>query len=94
MAKSWVLSQEATDNIQEIMQSVASFTGYWTSAAVLLEDLQAKFDLLAFMPNIGKQRADGTRETFCRGYRIVYDCVEDNLYIITVIHSRRLYPRP
>ncbi|MDO4697873.1 MAG: type II toxin-antitoxin system RelE/ParE family toxin [Pasteurellaceae bacterium] len=93
MANHWRLSIDAAENIQEIMQSVASFTGHWTSAAVLLEDLQAKFDLIAFMPKLGKPREDGTRETFCRGYRIIYQQIEDDIYIITIIHSRRLYPR-
>lgn len=92
--RKYIVTTQAQNAINEILMGVVEYTGFEASAIALEGDLYAKFDLLAFMPNIGKQRADGTRETFCRGYRIVYDCIEDNLYIITVIHSRRLYPRP
>lgn len=45
------------------------------------------------MPNIGTRRSDGTLETFVRNYRIVYEIIDDNVFIITIIHTRRLYPR-
>ncbi|QIM63263.1 plasmid stabilization system protein [Pasteurellaceae bacterium Orientalotternb1] len=90
----WVLSPNAETELREIMCSVAYFTGYWTSAVNLFEELQNKFELIAFMPQIGVEREDGSRETFCRGYRIVYEISGENVKILTVIHSRRLYPRP
>lgn len=59
----------------------------------LFEDLHEKIDLIGFMPlGIGRLRDDGTREAFCRGYRIVYTITGNNVYITTIIHSRRCYP--
>lgn len=93
MAKKLVTSPNAANDIADILRNVASFTGHWTSAVTLYEEIQAKFDLIAFMPSIGKKRNDGTQETFCRGYRIIYEIQGEVIYIIAVIHSRRLYPR-
>ena len=51
--------------------------------------------MIAFMPEgVGRMRDDGMREAFCRGYRIVYAIIGNEVQIKTVIHSRRLYPRP
>lgn len=93
MAK-WFLTEPAEKDIDEILQSVCAFTGFWASAMSLWDALQSKFDLIAFMPRaIGRKRDDNTFEAFCRGYRIVYRVVEGDIYILTVIHSSRLYPR-
>ncbi|AGK00555.1 TPA: type II toxin-antitoxin system RelE/ParE family toxin [Mannheimia haemolytica] len=94
MPKSWELSLTARSNVIEILQSVEDYTGHWLSAVSLWEQLQNKLDLIAFMPTIGRRREDGTLETFCRNYRIVYEIHLEKVYIITIIHSRRLYPRP
>lgn len=60
-----------------------------------MNDIYEKINLIGFMPTaIGRLREDGTREAFCRGYRIVYEVINNNIYINFVIHSRRLYPRP
>ncbi|MGX3067399.1 type II toxin-antitoxin system RelE/ParE family toxin [Ursidibacter arcticus] len=70
-------------------------SGYEQSGIELYTDIFKKLDIIAFMPTIGVARDDGTRETFIRNYRIVYDEIfGDNVYIITVIHTRRIYPRP
>lgn len=94
MPKSWKLSSIARANLREILESVEDYTGHWTSAVSLWEELQDKLDLIAFMPTIGKQRDDGTLETFCRNYRIVYEMNDDTVFVLTIIHTRRLYPRP
>lgn len=73
MPKSWELSLTARSNVIEILQSVEDYTGHWLSAVSLWEQLQNKLDLIAFMPTIGRRREDGTLETFCRNYRIVYE---------------------
>lgn len=91
---SWVLSPEAEQEIESILRDVANYTGYWTSAVSLWQALSEKFDLIAFMPTIGKVRECGRFETFCRNYRIIYRLYGDDVYILTVIHSSRLYPRP
>ncbi|KMK50505.1 hypothetical protein RO21_11445 [[Actinobacillus] muris] len=93
MAKRWILSNDAQNNIDDIIENMIDFTGSTISAARFYGELYSKFDLLVFMPYIGRKREDGTQETFCRGYRIVYEIQNDVIYIIAVIHSRRLYPR-
>ncbi|MEG9481385.1 type II toxin-antitoxin system RelE/ParE family toxin [Mannheimia bovis] len=91
---SFILTPKARSNIDEILENVIEFTGYEQSAIKLYEDILKKFELIAFMPTIGVCRDDGTRETFVRNYRIVYEIVEEDIFIITIIHTRRLYPRP
>lgn len=93
MAK-WFLTKPAADDLDEIFQSVSAFTGFWESSVSLWDALQRKFDLIAFMPNaVGRKREDGTLEAFCRGYRLVYQVVDGDIYILTVIHSSRIYPK-
>ena len=61
------------------------------------EDIFSKIESIGYMPSaIGRARNDGTntREAFIRGYRIVYQERDDHIWIIAVIHSSRLYPRP
>ncbi len=43
---------------------------------------------------MGRLRDDGSREAFARKYRIVYDFDEiaDEVVILSVIHSSRIYP--
>lgn len=90
-----VLSRLAMQDINEILASVYEFTGFISTPQKLMADLEKTFELIAFMPNvIGRLREDGDREAFCRGYRIVYQQQGEQITIISVIHSRRLYPRP
>ncbi|MDO4698824.1 MAG: type II toxin-antitoxin system RelE/ParE family toxin [Pasteurellaceae bacterium] len=94
MSVSVQLSQRARNDIDGILDNVSEFTGFATTADKLLAEFLKTFELIAFMPNgMGRLREDGLREAFCRGYRIVYKFVDDSVYIITIIHSRRLYPR-
>lgn len=48
------------------------------------------------MPLSGRMRDDGSRECFTRLYRIVYDFDKqaDEVIILAIIHSSRIYPRP
>lgn len=90
-----IITQKAHQHIDEIVENAVEYTGFIESGIKLFNDLHEKIDLIGFMPYaIGRQRDDGTREAFCRGYRIVYEIVDDNIYINFIIHSRRLYPRP
>ncbi|MFA9487330.1 MULTISPECIES: type II toxin-antitoxin system RelE/ParE family toxin [unclassified Mannheimia] len=88
-----MLSPEAEKEVEQILRDVSNFTGFWTSAVSLWQDLNEKFDLIAYMPTIGKRRDNERFETFCRNYRIIYRLYGDDVYILTVIHSSRLYPR-
>ncbi|BFU60763.1 MULTISPECIES: type II toxin-antitoxin system RelE/ParE family toxin [Rodentibacter] len=90
-----VLSEMAVQDIDNILANVYEFTGFISTPQKLLAELNKTIDLIEFMPNaIGRLRDDGKREAFCRGYRIVYSIQENEVLINTVIHSRRLYPRP
>ncbi|MEG9474773.1 type II toxin-antitoxin system RelE/ParE family toxin [Mannheimia sp. HC-2023] len=89
-----ILTTQAENDIDEIIDNVVEFTGYEQSGIKLHTDIFKKLKLLEFMPTIGITRNDGTRETFVRNYRIVYEIVEEDIFIITIIHTRRLYPRP
>ncbi|QGM81002.1 type II toxin-antitoxin system RelE/ParE family toxin [Otariodibacter oris] len=95
MAKQVIITQNAQDNINEIIKSVIEFTGHSSSGIKLYRDLYEKFELIGFLPKSGKLRNDnsGLREIFCRGtYRIVYRELDDIIQIITVIHTRKKYP--
>ena len=90
-----IVTEEAQNDINHIVENVAEFTYSFTSGLKLYEDLYAKIDMIAFMPEgVGRMRDDGMREAFCRGYRIVYAIIGNEVQIKTIIHSRRLYPRP
>ena len=90
-----VLSRLAMKDIDDILTSVYEFTGFISTPQKLMADFEKTFGLIAFMPNaIGRLREDGDREAFCRGYRIVYQQEGELITIISIIHSRRLYPRP
>lgn len=91
---SYIVSRQAQIDIEEILIGVIEFTGFEESAFKLDQALHHKFSLLAEFPYMGVNRNDGTRETFVNSYRIVYEIISDAVYIISVIHSRRLYPRP
>ncbi|OOF53123.1 type II toxin-antitoxin system RelE/ParE family toxin [Rodentibacter trehalosifermentans] len=90
-----ILSDSAAQDIDDILANVYDFTGFISTPQKLLTELNKTFDLIAFMPDaVGRLREDGDREAFCRAYRIVYQKQGDDILIITVIHSSRIYPRP
>lgn len=90
-----ILTTYAAQRVQEILTSVYEFTGFASTPQKLLAEFEKTFDLIAYMPTAAGRIIQGNRrEAFCRGYRIVYDIVGDEVHIQTVIHSRRLYPRP
>lgn len=91
-----ILTEKAQRNFDEIIEQIIDFTGYELSGIRLSEEFFEKFALIGYMPRaIGRDRKDGSWEAFCRGYRIVYEIINsDEIHIITIIHSRRLYPRP
>lgn len=90
-----ILSDLAMRDINDILANVYDFTGFISTPQKLLAEFNKTFELIAFMPNaIGRKREDGEREAFCRSYRIVYQQKGNDILIVSVIHSRRLYPRP
>nr|WP_273384407.1 type II toxin-antitoxin system RelE/ParE family toxin [Actinobacillus porcinus] len=94
IAKSVQFSPLALNNLNEIIENVIAFTGYELSGIKLSEAIFNKIESISYLPSaIGRKRDDNTREAFVRGYRIVYEEKEDYIWIITIIHSSRLYPR-
>lgn len=90
-----IFTQEADRNLNELVANVIEYTGYEASGIKLANDIFAKIEVIAYMPTAAGRIIQGhRREAFCCGYRIVYDIVDDEVHIQTVIHSRRLYPRP
>lgn len=96
MAKPIEISIEARQDIVEIIEQITEFTGSIYSGQKFYDELREKIALIGYMPQIGRVQADVPmfRETFYKSYRIVYQELTDKIVIITVIHSRRLYPRP
>ncbi|WP_306291871.1 type II toxin-antitoxin system RelE/ParE family toxin [Rodentibacter trehalosifermentans] len=77
------------------MQQVIVYTGFEMSGIRLYERIFDKIESIGFMPRaIGRLREDGSREAFIRGYRIVYEEKDNHIFIVAVVHSSRLYPRP
>ncbi|TDF43998.1 type II toxin-antitoxin system RelE/ParE family toxin [Histophilus somni] len=90
-----IILPQALNQINEIIENVIEFTGYEASGIRLFEDIYDKIAQIEFMPlAVGRLRDDGTREAFVRRYRIVYEIKENQIFILTVIHSCRIYPHP
>ena len=89
-----IYTAKARRDLVEVVENVVDYTCSLESGVRLFSALRSKIALLADMPEgIGRVRDDGKREAFCRGYRIVYRIEKDTVYILTILHSRMLYPR-
>lgn len=88
-----VVTNEAQNDIDHILMNVLEYTGFIESALKLEGALHDKFSLLSMFPYIGRVRENNIRETFVNDYRVVYQVFEYEIHILTVIHSRRLYPK-
>lgn len=86
------ISTEAKRDLANIIQSVGEYTGSELSMAKLAAEFKEKFEFIALLPKAAKQLNDGTRQTFCRRYRIIYREFGDNIQILAVMHSLRKYP--
>lgn len=95
MHKPVFISPSALADINECIRQVMIYTGFEVTGIRLQEAIFDKIESIGFMPSaIGRLREDGLREAFVRGYRIVYEEKNEHIWIIAVIHSCRLYPRP
>lgn len=88
-----VLTNEAKEDIKNILRSVAEFTGSETSAIKLRDEFLGKLNLIGRLPKACHLQPNGNRQAFCRRYRIVYrEISNDEIHVITVIHCLRKYP--
>ncbi|MGY4675315.1 type II toxin-antitoxin system RelE/ParE family toxin [Ursidibacter arcticus] len=96
MRKPYIISDQALKDIDEIIENVIEFTSYTASGIKLYNEIFETLDLISLLPKAGRMRQENNalREMFARSYRIVYQEFDDVILIITVIHSRRLYPQP
>lgn len=95
MAKILRITKKAHNDLAEILANVIEYTGFEYSGIRLQEEIYDKFGVIAYMPSAaGRLRNDGTREAFARRYRIIYKEFENEVWIVTTIHSSRLYPKP
>lgn len=91
----WYLTRPAQNNLNDIIANVVEFTGHTLSGIRLQEEIYERLDLLTYFPESGLLRKkENCREIIFRGYRIVYDIRNDDVVVIAIIHSSRLYPRP
>ncbi|MGR3808210.1 type II toxin-antitoxin system RelE/ParE family toxin [Pasteurella testudinis] len=90
--KKLLISAEAKRDLANIIQSVGEYTGSELSMAKLAHEFKEKFEFITLLPKAAKQSNDGTRQTFCRRYRIIYREFGDYVQILTVIHCLRKYP--
>lgn len=87
-----ILTPQAENDIDEIIDNVVEFTGYEQSGIKFHADIFKKLNLLEFMPSIGIVRDDGTRETFVSNYRIVYEIQNEDIFnmIVELILKKKL----
>lgn len=91
----WSLTQSANRDLIQIVDNVIEFTGYAMSGIRLQNEIFERLDLLSYFPESGKIRPErNTREIIFRGYRIVYEIIEEQVVVSAIIHSSRLYPQP
>lgn len=92
MPKKIVITANAKADISSILRSVGEYTGSTISMIKLRDEFLEKFDYISYLPKGAKLLDDGNRQTFCRRYRIIYHEFDNEVHILTVIHSLRKYP--
>lgn len=93
LRKTIVFSENATQDLEQILANVAFFTCSYTSAERLYEELTSTIEKFSDFPKMGVVgKVADTREFWCRGYRIVYQELEHEILITTIIHTSRKYP--
>ncbi|MBE2897477.1 type II toxin-antitoxin system RelE/ParE family toxin [Pasteurellaceae bacterium 20609_3] len=88
------ISTTAAGDLVQIYRSISDYVGS-ISAEKVLDDIYSSILLALTQPEMGAQGAvPNTRELFPRGgkYRVVYQVRKDELYIITILLSKKKYP--
>ena len=94
MSHKIVYSEQAKQDLEQLTYDLTLFVGM-TKALQFIQKILHKISLLEDFAEMGRMRDDGTetREIFVEKYRIVYLIQQNQLLIVTVLHSRMLYPR-
>lgn len=86
-----VWSQPARDDLRLIHQYIAHDSKHYANRVI--QDIAEKAEMLAAMPRMGRVVPEigepNVREISMYSYRIMYEVIEDTLYIHGVIHMRR-----
>ena len=93
MPKRLVISAQAKRDFADILYRVGEYTGSELSIAKLANEFSEKLEYLSHFPKSSRMLNDGTRQAFCRRYRIIYLETAESVEIITVLHSLRKYPK-
>ena len=87
-----VWTHNALTDLSEIGEYIA--IGSQKYAELMVSKLYHKVEILDKYPNIGKMVAEmqqeHLRELIEGNYRIIYEIVNDNIFILTVHHSSRI----
>lgn len=87
-----VISHRAKQDIKHILENVGEYTGSVRTIEKLRNEFLEKFNQILLLPRSARLLDDGTRQTFCRRYRIIYQQIDDEIHILTVVHSLKKYP--
>jgi plasmid stabilization system protein ParE len=83
----------ASHRLEEIFDFIALDSK--ANAEKYIEDIISKIELLVDYPNLGRVvpelNIEYYREIIIGNYRIIYKTSQDNIFILTIRHSRRLF---
>lgn len=90
-----IWTEEALNDI-EMIAGYIERDSFFYAASVVTKILQ-KTSLLKAFPFSGRvvpeEGNENIREHFVFNYRVIYEIVEDNVYVLAVVHGKRtLYP--
>ncbi|MGH9755921.1 MAG: type II toxin-antitoxin system RelE/ParE family toxin [Blastocatellia bacterium] len=94
MAYEVVWSPEALEDVDDIAEFIARASPNYASAVVdKLLDAARKLSTFPFagrvVPEVGNEKI---REKFVLDYRLIYRIEDEEVIVIAVIHSKRLFP--
>lgn len=92
MAQTLIWSREALDDIDAIAEYISRDSIYYANQVV--ERLLQLGESLPAQPNLGRIVPElndpNVRERFVYSYRLIYEVKDDAIYVLAVIHGKRL----
>lgn len=84
-------SAPARDDLRGIFNYIAQDSNYY--AKNVINNIISKTDLLDEFPEMGRVvpeiGEENVRELFVYSYRIIYEIMSEDTYILTVVHGKR-----